>query len=128
MVTARSACAPVCTKAATNKNTYLSSLALANMADMHPKARTSLRAALVETGLLRSKGLIDGKWLSAASGETFQVNDPATDTEFFSVASFGKADTKLAVSAAEKSFDAWRSKTMQVRFDDGERSALRRIT
>lgn len=88
------------------------------MAALTPKARASLRATLVEPGLLRTKGLIDGKWLSAASGKTFAVTDPATDTEVASVASFGEADAKLAVSAAEQSFDAWRSKTMQVTFDD----------
>lgn len=74
----------------------------------------SLSAKLVETGLLRSKGLIDGKWMPAASGKTFEVNDPAVGAVVAAVSAYGEEDTKLAVSAAEKSFDAWRSKTMQV--------------
>lgn len=79
------------------------------------KARRSLSAKLIETGLLRSKGLVDGKWMPAASGRTFQVTDPASGTAVAAVAAYGEKDTKLAVSAAEKSFGAWRSKTMQVK-------------
>lgn len=79
------------------------------------KARISLSERLIETGLLRSKGLIDGKWLPAASGLSFQVNDPASDIAVAAVSAYGAEDTKLAVSAAEKSFGAWRSKTMQVK-------------
>lgn len=104
--------------AATHKTRVSLTAHTCNMAALAPKARVSLRATLVETGLLRTKGLINGKWLSAASGKTFKVHDPATDTEVASVASFGEADAKLAVSAAEQSFDAWRSKTLQVRFDN----------
>lgn len=82
---------------------------------MQQKVRSSLAATLVESGLLRSEGLINGKWLGSKSGKTFQVFDPATATEFAAVAAYGEEDTKLAVLAAEQSFDAWRSKTMQVR-------------
>ncbi|CAM9407446.1 unnamed protein product [Scytosiphon promiscuus] len=85
------------------------------MAAMQQKVRSSLAAALVESGLLRSEGLINGKWLASKSGKTFQVFDPATATEFAAVAAYGEEDTKLAVSAAEQSFDSWRSKTMQER-------------
>lgn len=81
---------------------------------MH-RARTSLSTKLIETGLLRSKGLIDGKWVPAASGQTFQVHDPASGGAVAAVSAYGEEDTKLAVSAAEKSFSAWRSKTMQVK-------------
>lgn len=84
------------------------------MAAMQQKLRTSLAATLTDTGLLRSDGLINGKWVKAASGKLFAVNDPGTDTKVASVSAFGEADAKLAVSAAEQSFDAWRSKTMQV--------------
>ncbi len=86
------------------------------MAALQHKTRTSLAATLSSSGLLRSQGLIDGKWLSAASGKTFQVNDPASGAEVATVSAYGEEDTKLAVSAAEKSFGAWRSKTMQVKF------------
>ncbi|CAM9416916.1 unnamed protein product [Ectocarpus sp. 4 AP-2014] len=85
------------------------------MAAMQQKLRASLAATLTETGLLRSDGLINGKWVKAASGKLFPVNDPGTDTKVASVSAFGEADAKLAVSAAEQSFDAWRSKTMQER-------------
>lgn len=95
------------------------------MAAMQQKVRTSLAATLVESGLLRSEGLINGKWLASKSGKTFQVVDPATATEFAAVAAYGEEDTKLAVLAAEQSFDGCRSKTMQVR--DSHLSFLSRL-
>ncbi|CAM9733132.1 unnamed protein product, partial [Hapterophycus canaliculatus] len=85
------------------------------MASMQQKIRSALAATLVESGLLRSESLINGRWLASKSGKTFQVLDPATATEFAAVAACGKDEAKLAVSAAEQSFDAWRSKTMQER-------------
>lgn len=79
------------------------------------KVRTSLSAKLIETGLLRSNGLRDGKWIPAGSGRTFPVYDPSSGMAVADVSAYGEEDTKLAVSAAEKSFGAWRSKTMQVK-------------
>ncbi|MEO6788240.1 MAG: aldehyde dehydrogenase family protein, partial [Chthoniobacteraceae bacterium] len=44
--------------------------------------------------------LIDGKWVSAASGETFPTFDPATGEVICDVPSGGKADIDRAVKAA----------------------------
>lgn len=53
--------------------------------------------------------------MPALSGRTFEVNDPAAGGAVAAVSAYGEEDTKLAVSAAERSFGAWRSKTMQVK-------------
>jgi phenylacetaldehyde dehydrogenase len=52
------------------------------------------------------KLLIDGKWLPAASGKTFEVNNPATGQTIARVAEGDKADIDLAVNAARRAFES----------------------
>jgi phenylacetaldehyde dehydrogenase len=52
------------------------------------------------------KMLIDGKWVAAASGKTFEVKNPATGTTIARVAEGDKADIDLAVRAARRAFDS----------------------
>lgn len=80
------------------------------------EARKSLRTKLLEGGLLRSKGFIAGEWLPAASGKLLAVLDPATGSEVEHVPAMGAEDTETAVSAAADSFDAWKGRTMLVRY------------
>jgi betaine-aldehyde dehydrogenase len=56
---------------------------------------------------------IDGQWTPAASGETFEVIDPATGVPFHRVARGGPADIDRAVAAARAAFDSgpWRRTT-----------------
>jgi hypothetical protein len=49
--------------------------------------------------------LINGKWVPAKSGETFDVLNPATGELLAKVASCGKEDVDAAVAAARKAFD-----------------------
>jgi len=51
------------------------------------------------------KLLIDGKWVEARSGKTFEVFNPATGQVIANVADGGKEDVDLAVKAARKAFD-----------------------
>jgi len=55
------------------------------------------------------QNLIGGKWMSAKSGKTFEVFNPADGQVFAHVADSDKADVDLAVAAARKAFDggAW---------------------
>ena len=55
------------------------------------------------------KLLIDGKWVAAASGKTFDVKNPATGATIARAAEGDKADVDLAVSAARRAFEsgAW---------------------
>jgi phenylacetaldehyde dehydrogenase len=49
--------------------------------------------------------LINGKWVPAKSGETFDVLNPATGELLASVAACAKEDVDAAVTAARKAFD-----------------------
>ena len=51
-----------------------------------------------------SKMLIDGKMVSAASGKTFEVYNPATGAVIANVPEGDKADVDLAVAAARRAF------------------------
>ncbi|AEG49796.1 Betaine-aldehyde dehydrogenase [Sphingobium chlorophenolicum L-1] len=61
--------------------------------------------------------LIDGKLQAAASGETYEVHDPATGKPIASVAHGASADIDLAVSAARQAFNdrRWRGLTAEAR-------------
>ena len=51
------------------------------------------------------KILIDGKWVDAKSGETFPVEDPATEEVIAHVPAGDKADIDAAVAAARRAFE-----------------------
>jgi phenylacetaldehyde dehydrogenase len=63
------------------------------------------------------KLLIDGKWVPAASGKTFEVKNPATGTTIARAAEGDKADIDLAVSAARRAYESgpWPSMTASER-------------
>lgn len=50
---------------------------------------------------------IDGAFVDAASGETFDVENPATGSNFARVASGGAEDIDRAVMSARRAFDRW---------------------
>jgi acyl-CoA reductase-like NAD-dependent aldehyde dehydrogenase len=50
--------------------------------------------------------LVDGKWVEARSGETFPVEDPATQEIVGQVPAGDKADIDQAVAAARRAFDS----------------------
>ncbi len=66
--------------------------------------------------------LIGGKWVSAISGETFDVLSPATGEVLASVPKCGKADVDAAVDAAAKAWTVFKDVPLYVRAD-----ALRRM-
>jgi aldehyde dehydrogenase (NAD+) len=57
----------------------------------------------------QTKLLIDGKWVNAASGKTFDTINPATGEVIAKVAEADKADVDKAVEAARRAFEesAW---------------------
>ncbi len=59
------------------------------------------------------KMFINGSWVSARSGETFDVINPATEEVIAKVPKGGKEDAKAAVEAARKAFGSgvWSGKT-----------------
>jgi len=60
--------------------------------------------------------LVDGEWVEARSGRTFEVVDPATAEPMATVPDAGAEDVDRAVKAARRAFDAgWRDATAQER-------------
>jgi phenylacetaldehyde dehydrogenase len=67
-----------------------------------PGVRTAM--AWIKAGPKRL--LIDGKWVEAVSGKTFDTIDPATEEKLTDVAEADAADVDIAVKAARRAFDA----------------------
>jgi succinate-semialdehyde dehydrogenase/glutarate-semialdehyde dehydrogenase len=70
---------------------------------------------LHDRGLLRTNGLIDGRWVPADGGATFDVTDPSDGTVLASVAAMGQAETAAAITAADRAFPGWRTRTAKQR-------------
>ena len=64
--------------------------------------REAALLASVPTGLL-----INGEWRPAASGKTFDVEDPATGKVLLSIADAGPEDGKAALDAAAAAQESW---------------------
>ncbi|MET4585928.1 aldehyde dehydrogenase family protein, partial [Pseudarthrobacter sp. PvP022] len=64
--------------------------------------REAALLASVPTGLL-----INGEWRPAASGKTFDVEDPATGKVLLSIADAGPEDGAAALDAAAAAQDSW---------------------
>ncbi|ESA44221.1 succinic semialdehyde dehydrogenase [Neurospora crassa] len=54
---------------------------------------------------------VNGEWVKAHSGKTFEVNDPATGKLIGTCPEFDAQDTKKAIDAAETAFETFRHKT-----------------
>jgi acyl-CoA reductase-like NAD-dependent aldehyde dehydrogenase len=54
------------------------------------------------------KNYIDGEWVDAASGETFESTSPADDETVGAFPKSGPDDVDLAVAAAKRAYDEWR--------------------
>src|SRR6202142_2608837 len=67
--------------------------------------KPALGAAAATFLAKKHKMLIDGKWVAAASGKTFAVEDPATEEIIAHVPAGDKADIDLAVAAARRAFE-----------------------
>jgi len=75
---------------------------------------------LKDPGLLRNQAYLNGQWVSAASGATHDVFNPATREKLGTVPDMGGAETRRAIEAAAAAFPAWAAKTAK------ERSAVLR--
>ncbi|KAG6759987.1 hypothetical protein POTOM_036486 [Populus tomentosa] len=65
----------------------------------------NLVSKLTSSGLLKTQGLIDGKWVDAHDGDTMQVLNPATGEVVAIVPCMGQSETNNAISSA---YDAFR--------------------
>ncbi|XP_035830512.1 succinate-semialdehyde dehydrogenase, mitochondrial isoform X2 [Helianthus annuus] len=67
----------------------------------------SVVGRLRNCGLLKTRGLIGGKWTDAYDGRTIQVNNPADGEVIATVPCMGEMETKDAISAAYDAFTHW---------------------
>ena len=72
---------------------------------------------LNDNSLFCQKAYINGEWLDADSGETFEVTNPATNEVIGTVPDMGAAETLRAIEAANKAWPLWKAKTMAERSD-----------
>jgi succinate-semialdehyde dehydrogenase / glutarate-semialdehyde dehydrogenase len=66
---------------------------------------------LKDETLLRELCLIGGRWVSAASGKTVKVVNPATQAVIGTVPDMAGSETRAAIEAANAAFASWRKKT-----------------
>ncbi|KAI9702281.1 MAG: succinate semialdehyde dehydrogenase NADP+ linked [Bogoriella megaspora] len=66
---------------------------------------------LNDKSLLKSQSYIDGKWVGAKSGKTFEVTDPASGKVIGEMPEMDASDCELAIKAAEKALVSFRKTT-----------------
>lgn len=66
---------------------------------------------LNDPSLLISKAYVNGEFVDAASGETFEAHDPSTGKKISTCPEFNKQDTEKAIAAAEEALKSWRKTT-----------------
>src|SRR5882724_5993603 len=75
----------------------------------------SLASELKDARLFRETCYIDGQWVQASSGQTLNVDNPATGEIIGTVPKLGAAETRQAIEAANRAFPAWSKKTAKER-------------
>ena len=63
--------------------------------------------SLADPGLLKNQAYIDGQWVDADNGATFDVTNPANGELVTKVAKLGATETARAIAAAGKAMPAW---------------------
>lgn len=64
--------------------------------------------------LLHNKAYVNGEWVSAKSGKTFNVLNPATGEVIGEVPDMDLQDVQVAIEAAHNAFPSWSSITAKV--------------
>ena len=70
---------------------------------------------LQDPSLFRQQSYLNGEWVDADSGATFDVDNPADGTVIASVPLCGGAETRRAIDAANAALPAWRALTAKQR-------------
>ncbi|MDQ3844455.1 MAG: aldehyde dehydrogenase family protein, partial [Bacteroidota bacterium] len=68
--------------------------------------------------ILRTQSYVNGQWVDAASGKTFDVHNPATGELIASVTDMSREDVRNAIDAAHNAWPSYRDLTA------GERASL----
>ncbi|KAK2577508.1 hypothetical protein KPH14_003603 [Odynerus spinipes] len=67
--------------------------------------------------LLRDHAYVNGKWLGASSSQTFPVLNPVDKCAIANVPDMNSEDTRVAINAASKAFETFKSTTAKERSD-----------
>jgi len=70
---------------------------------------------LKDSELFRQQCYVGGEWVSADSGDTIPVNNPATGDVLGAVPRMGVGETRRAIAMAQDAYPAWRSLTAKER-------------
>ena len=65
--------------------------------------------------LVKNQAYVDGQWVSAASGKTLDVLNPATGEKVGEVPDLSAAEASAAVEAADRAFASWKKTTAKQR-------------
>ncbi|CAI6335957.1 unnamed protein product [Periconia digitata] len=66
---------------------------------------------LSDKSLLKEQTYVNGQWINAKSGKTFEVTDPASGKPIGTVPEMDRADTEAAIAAAAAAFPSFRKTT-----------------
>lgn len=66
---------------------------------------------LKDKSLFKEQAYINGKWVNAKSGKTFDVHDPSTHKRIGSMPEMNKEDADLAIQAAADALSSFRKTT-----------------
>ncbi|MEO1562608.1 MAG: NAD-dependent succinate-semialdehyde dehydrogenase [Pseudomonadota bacterium] len=72
--------------------------------------KTNIKNLLNDPTLLASQAYVNGKWIDAPDGKTFDVTNPARGDVITSVPDLDENATREAIEAAEKAFPTWAAK------------------
>ncbi|GGC04753.1 NAD-dependent succinate-semialdehyde dehydrogenase [Marinobacterium zhoushanense] len=69
----------------------------------------------MQSTIIRTQAYVDGQWVSAASGKTLAVTNPATGEHLADVPDMSAEEAAAAVEAADRAFDSWKKTTAKSR-------------
>ena len=77
--------------------------------------QTNLSVMLKNKNLLKNKAYINGAWVDAKSGKTFEVVNPSNGNLIVTVPDLDVNDARIAIDAAYEAFPSWSKKTAKER-------------
>ena len=76
---------------------------------------TNLVSLLKDPTLLATKAYVNGEWIDADNGATFEISNPARGDVIVAIPDLGVAEVKRAIEAAETAQKSWAARTAKER-------------
>ena len=77
--------------------------------------QTNLSMVLKKKNLLKNKAYINGTWVGAKNGKSFEVVNPSSGEVIVNVPDLDVNDARIAIDAAHQAFPHWSKKTAKER-------------